>query len=171
MTSGNASTVGDTLELCRRKLLWGRPLQFRIQFNVVLPVSTVLLFARPCICNIPLVFNIRRQTEIHLTYGVMMTWLSTVVDNANLRCPCGMDGRRSVRGVVQFTPYDFRVAFVISVLSRAVKAHRNCPDRVGKLSITSSNWNRQITWHYSNWEYLFIKPKQTLAFQRDCRNW
>ena len=23
---------------------------------------------------------------------------------AYLRCPCGMDGRRSVRGVVQFTP-------------------------------------------------------------------
>jgi hypothetical protein len=56
-----------------------------------------------------------------------------------------MDGRRSVRGVVQFTPYDLRVALVISVLSRAVKAHRNCPDSVGKFSINSSSCKKEMT--------------------------
>jgi hypothetical protein len=30
---------------CRRELLWWRPLQFRIKFNTVLHVSTVLLFS------------------------------------------------------------------------------------------------------------------------------
>jgi len=56
-----------------------------------------------------------------------------------------MDGSRSVRGVVQFTPYDLRVALVISVLSRAVKAHRNCPDSDGKFSINSSSCKKEMT--------------------------
>jgi hypothetical protein len=50
-----------------------------------------------------------------------------------------MEGSRSVLGVVQLTPYDFLVAFVMSVLSRAVKAHRNWPLSVGRFSITRSN--------------------------------
>jgi hypothetical protein len=36
-----------------------------------------------------------------------------------------MEGSKSVRGVVQLTPYGLRVALVIRVLSRAVKAHKN----------------------------------------------
>lgn len=42
----------------------------------------------------------------------------------NLRCPGGMEGNVSVLGVVQLTPEPFLVAFVIKVLSSAVKAHK-----------------------------------------------
>lgn len=42
-----------------------------------------------------------------------------------LRCPGGIEGNKSVRGVVQLTPYGLRVALVINVLSRAENAHRN----------------------------------------------
>lgn len=50
-----------------------------------------------------------------------------------------MGGKASVLGVVQFTPDPFLVAFVISVLSRAVKAQRKLPLRLGKLSIVKSS--------------------------------
>jgi hypothetical protein len=33
-----------TLECCRRELLWQRPLQFKLKFNILLPVSAVSLF-------------------------------------------------------------------------------------------------------------------------------
>lgn len=53
-------------------------------------------------------------------------------------CPWGMEGNRSVLGVVQFTPKDFLEAFVISVLSRVENAQRNWPERVGRFSMTNS---------------------------------
>lgn len=59
-----------------------------------------------------------------------------------LRWPGGMEGSRSVRGVVQLMPGDLRVALVIRVLSRAVNAQRNCPWSVGRWSIASSNCDK-----------------------------
>lgn len=64
-----------------------------------------------------------------------------MLNNKNLRCPGGIEGKVSVLGVVQFTPDPFLLAFVTKVLSSAVKAHKKCPVRLGKLSITRSNWN------------------------------
>lgn len=61
-----------------------------------------------------------------------------------LRCPAGMEGSASVRGVVQFTPEPFLVAFVMSVLSKAVKAHKKCPLRLGKLSMVKSSCNVKL---------------------------
>lgn len=57
----------------------------------------------------------------------------------NVRWPGGIEGNESVRGVVQFTPDPFLVAFVINVLSSAVNAHKKCPVKLGRLSITKSS--------------------------------
>jgi hypothetical protein len=54
-------------------------------------------------------------------------------------CPGGMEGKRSVLGVVQLTPDPFLVALVINGLSRTVNAHKKCPVKLGRLSIMRSN--------------------------------
>lgn len=56
-----------------------------------------------------------------------------------LRSPCGIGGRESVCGVGQLTPLADRVAFEISVFPKAVKAQKNSPSKVGRLSITRLN--------------------------------
>jgi hypothetical protein len=71
-----AAILNNSEENCFRKCFdswwqrWNsytrRLLQFRIGFNVGLPVSTVLLFTKTRFCNIPFAFSIRRHTEIHL---------------------------------------------------------------------------------------------------------
>jgi hypothetical protein len=55
---------------CTRELLWRRPLQFRIKFNTVLPVSTVLLFN----CQTSYIQYIKHQSLIrHGDWPIMET--------------------------------------------------------------------------------------------------
>lgn len=84
----------------------------------------------------------RRSSGLRVwQWSDLKLWVKKLgIIRGDLRWPGGIDGRRSVRGVVQLTPEPFLVAFVINGLSRTVNAHKKWPVRLGRLSMMRSSW-------------------------------